>query len=276
MRAVFRLSRVALHLLWGAATVACVFPFLPRTTRLALKACWSRQLFDALGIRLRVAGEPPLGGLVVANHISWLDIYAINALAPTAFVAKDEVRNLPLIGWLCVKTETIFLMRGSRAGAGRAKEDMIGALGRRWRVGVFPEGTTGFGDCVRPFHGALFQAAIDAEVHIAPTVLRYTGDDGRISLAPAYVGDTSLWQCLRAIAAADGLTAHVAFLPAFPAAGLDRRHLAAHAHHLIASRLARPGDDTAVETPDDRPDAPPSGCLPTGSPSQAPAGSLPA
>jgi len=256
--------------------VAFVFPFLPRAARLALKARWSRQLLDALGIGLRVAGAPAAGGLVVANHISWLDIYAINALAPTAFVAKDEVRAWPLIGWLCVKTETIFLERGSRAGAVKAKEHMTAALDRRWRVGVFPEGTTGYGNTVLPFHGALFQAAIDAGALVAPVALRYTSKDGQPSTLPAYVGDTTMWQCLRAIAAADGLTAHVAFLPTFTAAGQDRRHLAAHVHKLIASRVARPGGDKAAETPGDLPGALPSGCLPTDSPNPAPAGSPPA
>lgn len=256
--------------------MALVFPFLPRTAHLALKARWSRQLLDAMGIRLRVAGKPAAAGLVIANHISWLDIYAINALAPTAFVAKDELRAWPLIGWLCAKTDTIFLERGSRAGAARAKAHITEALGRHWRVGVFPEGTTGYGDGVLPFHAALFQAAIDADAPIAPVALRYTGPDGKRSLAPAYVGDTSLWQCLRAIATAGGLTVHLAFLPAFPAAGQDRRHLAAHSHRLIASRVARPGDDKEVERPGDLPGALPSGCLPTDSPNPAPAVSPPA
>ena len=231
---------------------------------------------DALGVRLRIAGRPPAGGLVVSNHISWLDIYAINALAPTAFVAKDDVRDWPLIGWLCVKTETIFLERGSRAGAARVKEAMTAALRRSWRVGVFPEGTTGKGETVLPFHGALFQAAIDAGATIAPVVIRYSGRGGGTTQAPAYVGDTSLWQCLRTIVATGGLTAHVAFLPAFAAAGSDRRQLAARAHRLIASRLARPSGDTAAEISADLPDVPPSGCLPTDNPSPMPAGSSPA
>jgi 1-acyl-sn-glycerol-3-phosphate acyltransferase len=258
------------------ATVAFTFGFLSLNTQRKLKARWSRQLLDALGVRLRTAGTPPAAGLFVSNHISWLDIYAINALAPTAFVSKDDVRGWPVIGWFSKHTETIFIERGSRNAAMRTKEAVVEKLRCRTRVGVYPEGTTGDGDGVLPFHSALFQSSIDAGVAVVPVALRYTGRDGKPSQIAAYVGDTTLWQCLRAIVAASGLTVHVAFLPVLDPAGHDRRQLAHRAHTLIASRLARPGSDTAVETPDDLQDALPSGCLPTGSPSQAPGDSLPA
>lgn len=274
-----------MHLLWGAATVGCLFPFLPRAARLALKARWSRQLLDCLGVRLRAAGAPLDGGLVVANHISWLDIFAINAVAPTAFVSKDDVRHWPLIGWLCDKTETIFMARGSRAAAVRAKEHMADALRRRWRVGIFPEGTTSFGGEVLPFHGALFQAAAETGVRVVPVVLRYTDRVGLPSTAAAYVGDTSLWQCLRTIISASGLTAEVAFLPSLDATAMDRRHLAHRTHTAIAhalagqitpSRSAPPAGHREADRCGDPQGAPPSGCPPTDSPSPAPAGSAPA
>ncbi len=274
-----------LHLLWGVATATCAFPILTRRWQLALKARWSRQLFQALGVRLRVSGTPIDAGLFVANHISWLDIYAINALAPAAFVAKDEVRHWPLIGWLSAKAETIFLERGSRSGAVRAKEHLVEQLRLRRRIGVFPEGTTSDGTGVQPFHGALFQAAIDAGVRVAPVVIRYTDAKGARSVAAAYAGDTSLWQCLRAIITSSGLTAHAAFLPTLDAGSGDRRHLAHRAHTAIAhtlgagltpNRWAQSDERTATETPDDLPDALPSASLPTGSRSPAPADSSPA
>lgn len=218
------------------------------------------------------------GGLFVANHISWLDIFAINALAPAAFVSKDDVRAWPVIGWLSEKTGTLFMERGSRSAAVRAKEHMVEALRRRWRVAIFPEGTTSPGDAVLPFHGALFQSAIDAGVRVAPVAIRYAGPGGRPSTAPAYVVGVSLWQSFRSIATASSLTAHVSFLPTIDPANLDRRHLAHRAHTAIAhavipNRLAPPVAGTATETPGGLPDAQPSGCLPTDSPNPAPAGS---
>lgn len=238
LRAAFRLSRTGLHLLWGSATVALLFPLLPPHARQQLKRRWSRQLLEVLGVRLRVSGTPPGDGLLVANHISWLDVYAINALVPTTFVAKDDVRHWPLIGWLSARSGTLFLQRGSRQAAMRAKERLADELRQRNCVSVFPEATTSPGDSVLPFHGALFQAAIDARMPVAPTALHYRGRNGEASRAAAYVGDTRLWQSLRAIAAARGLTVHVCFLPALDCAGENRRQLAQRARQLIAGRLS--------------------------------------
>ena len=113
-----------MHLLWAVATAAFAFPVLPQKARRALKARWSRQLLNVLGMRLRVAGTPPKSGFLVSNHISWLDIYTINALAPSAFVSKDDVRRWPVIGWLSQRTDTIFMERGSRNAAMRTKEQV--------------------------------------------------------------------------------------------------------------------------------------------------------
>ena len=259
-----------MHLAWGAGTVALVFPALPRRARLALKARWSRQLLDALGVRLLASGQAAREGLLVANHISWLDIFAINALAPTAFVSKDDVLSWPLIGWLTSKAETIFLERGSRTAARRAKETITETLRARHLVAVFPEGTTSFGNDVQPFHGALFQSALDAGTQIAPVALRYIDSAGQISLAAAYVGETSLWQCIRTISLASRLAVRVSFLPAIDPINHDRRHVAALAHRAIAhalgstpSRPVPPVADMASEIHADPRDGRPSDYLPT-------------
>jgi 1-acyl-sn-glycerol-3-phosphate acyltransferase len=237
IRATFRLARTGVHLLWGMATVAVAFPFLPVKLQRALKARWSGQLLDALGVRLRVAGTPPGAGLVVANHISWLDIYAINALVPTAFVAKDDVRGWPVIGWLSSRTETLFIERGSRSAAMRIKDRLTEQLQAGNCVALFPEGTTSDGAAVLPFHSALFQAPIDAGTAIAPIIVRYTGSDGQRSAAPVYIGDTSLWQCLRAIVRADGLIVHLSFLTGIDPDGMDRRRIAEQIRRRIADSL---------------------------------------
>lgn len=179
----------------------------------------------------------PRHGLLVANHISWLDIYAINAVAPTTFLSKDEVLHWPVIGWLAKRVGTLFLERGSRTAALRAKECLVAELRAGRLVGVFPEGTTGFGDHVMPFHAALFQSAIDAEVAIVPALIRYTDHLGRPSRATAYVGETSLWECMRSIVRASGQRVHIEFLPAVESAGADRRHLAHHSHQIISHAL---------------------------------------
>ncbi|MBI4998738.1 MAG: 1-acyl-sn-glycerol-3-phosphate acyltransferase [Rhodocyclales bacterium] len=230
---------MALHLLWGVVTAATAFPCLPERARLYLKSRWSRQLLEQLGVRIVGEGAVPGHGLLVANHISWLDIFAINSLAPATFLSKDDVLHWPVIGWLAKRVGTLFLERGSRAAAQRAKEHLIAELGAGRLVGVFPEGTTGIGDHVMPFHAALFQSAIDAGVQVMPALIRYTDRQERPSLAAAYVGETSLWECVRSIVTASGLTVRVAFLSAVDTAGVDRRHLAHHSHQLIGHALAR-------------------------------------
>lgn len=237
IRTVVRLARTGLHLLWAVAIVATAFHFLSRGSRRTLKARWSLQLLEMLGVRLRCEGAPAAAGLLVANHISWLDIYAINALVPTSFVAKDEVRTWPLIGWLSTRAETIFVQRGSRAAAMGAKDQLVDQLRQQTCVGLFPEGTTSEGDSVLPFHSALFQSAIDAGVPVMPVAVRYTDSDGRNAAAPVYVGQTSLWQCLCAIVAEDALTVHIAFLPAIDCGEMTRRELAQKAHRRVVTAL---------------------------------------
>jgi 1-acyl-sn-glycerol-3-phosphate acyltransferase len=278
-RTAFRLARVGLHLLWGAATVAMVYPWAGLALRRALKQRWSRQLVGILGMKVGAGGTAVPLGLLVCNHISWLDIFVINALAPAAFVSKDDVKRWPLIGWLCARTETIFLERGSRAAAQRTRETMIAALRDGAHVAVFPEGTTTDGSRLLPFHAALFQSAIDAGTPVVPLALRYVDAAGRPNRAPAYDGDVTLWQCLRAIARAQGLTVRIEVLAPLDTHSCDRRHLAAHCHRAIAARLdettpsptASPPDHRASGTRAGRPDAPPSESRPTDSPNPAPA-----
>lgn len=238
-RTIFRLLRVTLHLMQGSMTVALFYPWLNEKHRLALKKRWSRQLLAMLGVRLRYLGELRAGstlphGLIVANHISFLDIFVVNAIAPTAFVSRHDVRNWPLIGWLCQHTDTLFLERGSRSAAQRAREKLIDHLRRGKRVALFPEGTTTRGDTVLPFHSALLQSAIDAGTTVTPVVLRYRTADGGHSTAPAYVDDISLLECLRAIAAQKRLYAEVSAHAPLTTADVDRRQLSAHAHRMIA------------------------------------------
>lgn len=278
-RTLWRLIRLVLHLGRGLLTVALLYPRVGVTRQLVLKQRWSRQLVNILGVTLKVgageaAAETP-HGFLVANHISFLDIFVINAIAPAAFVAKDDVRNWPLLGWLAQRTETIFLERGSRRAAQATREHLIAQLRARRLVAVFPEGTTSDGHTVQPFHAALFQSAIDAATPVTPVVLHYTDAAGRPSHAADYVGDTSLVACLWSIASADSLTAHVDVLPMLPSSGVDRRHLAAHAHRLIGHALKRePGPglnpnpmagpvvDTAGEISADLPALPLSMCRP--------------
>ncbi|MBK9594310.1 MAG: 1-acyl-sn-glycerol-3-phosphate acyltransferase [Rhodocyclales bacterium] len=254
LRTHWRLVRVGLHLGYGLAVAAVVYPLAGRPAQLKLKQRWSRQLLGMLGVRLQAKATPlPSATLLVANHISWLDIYVINALAPAAFICKADVRSWPFIGWLCERTETVFMPRGSRNAAKQAGEIVALRLRQGWRVAVFPEGTTSDGGEVLPFHGALLQGAMDASCRVQPLALRYLDGDGRLSTAPAYCGDTTLLQSLRRIAAAPRLHVRLDVLPPLDGHGAERRALAATAWRAIRHSLNRDdaGGTSLEEEPQD-------------------------
>jgi len=236
----WRYARLGLHLAEGALTVALVFGLSSAARRRTLRRHWSARLLAILGMRLEVRGEPiAAGSMLVANHVSWVDIFVINALAPAAFVSKAEVRHWPLIGWLSAHNDTVFLRRGSRGHAKIVNGEIAGILGAGGHVAVFPEGTTTDGSHVLHFHGALLQPALDAGHPVQPVALAYLGADGRRSSAPAYDGDISLGQCIAAMVGERGLTVRVQVTPPLPAeAATDRRALALLTRERIVAAVA--------------------------------------
>ena len=222
-----RLVGVVLVLLAGFAAAA-FFPLLPQAARLAIIRLWSRTQLAVLGVRLEVEGEIPSGpALLVANHVSWLDVLAISALRPCPFVCKSEIADWPALGWLLERVGTIFMRRGSARAASRAMEIARAGLRDGLSVTVFPEGTSSNGDRVLPFSPALFQAALDAGCPVRPLALSYS------SYAAVYAGETPFGDSLLAVAGARGLRVSLSILPAL--AELEsRRDAALRAHGLIA------------------------------------------
>jgi 1-acyl-sn-glycerol-3-phosphate acyltransferase len=177
------------------------------------------------------------GSLIVANHISWLDIYALNAARPMVFVAKAEVRHWPLIGWLAAKTDTVFLRRGSCGHARRVNAQIDGLLNAGRDVAIFPEGTTTDGTHLLNFHSALLQPAVDARRPVQPVALSYHDANGHRSLAPAYAGETTMHECLDAILACRSLTIRLRATPPIASQTKSRRELAHEAQYAIAFSL---------------------------------------
>ncbi len=233
-----RLVFSALHLLRGLVTIALVHPLASPETRLAQKRRWSRRLLEIYGVRIEQRGASPApGSLLVANHISWLDVFAINAVQPAAFVAKAEVRGWPVIGWLAARAGTIFLRRGSRGHARVINEEIAAVLGRGANVAVFPEGTTTDGSHVLHFHGALLQPAIAAGHPVQPVAIAYRDASGLRTDVAAYVGDMSLLESMRNIAGAPALTVEVWIGEPLSGDVAHRRELAAAARETIARQL---------------------------------------
>lgn len=258
----------------GVLFSLCVFPLCSDRKRLALKASWAAALLDALGVEVEADLTHAVpGALLVANHISWIDIYVINSALPAAFVSKEEVRHWPLIGWLAAKNDTIFLRRGSRGHAKVINEQVAEFLDKGRHVAVFPEGTTTDGRSLLHFHAALIQPALSAGRPVLPVAISYWELDGQRSLAPRYDGDISMGQCTAAILGRKRLIARLVTTPVRGLNGEDRKQVAAEAREAIALAAGLPLASNPLETPADLRAGQRSGGLPTDNLSRAPADS---
>ncbi len=232
-----------------AVPLALVYALLGRRARAVVLRGWNRAVLVAFGVRLRVIGSGSVGvgavsrgdasgALLVSNHVSWLDIVAIEAARPTRMVAKSEMRTWPLVGRLATAAGTLYLDRERLSTLPAIVADIADALRAGDTVTMFPEGTTWCGRRGGTFRPAAFQAAIDAGAPVVPVALRFTlGTDGRVvTPTPAYVGSHSLWAVLCRTAALRGLTAEVHLHPpVWPTTTSTRHTLAAAAQRAIAT-----------------------------------------
>ena len=238
----FRLLRVLLHLLAGLLTCALVFPRLDGAGRQERVRRWSARLLALCGVRVDVVQRggavPARRALVVSNHVSWLDIFVINTLHPCYFVAKSDIRDWPLIGWLCEQAGTIFIARGRLRDVRRIYQGLVTSLHAGEHVAFFPEGTTAAQGTLLPFHSNLFEAAIEAGVPVQPYALRYLDRDGRLHPAADFIGDMTFAQSMLAILRASGIVAQLSLLPAIETgAASHRRELADAARAAIGDAL---------------------------------------
>jgi 1-acyl-sn-glycerol-3-phosphate acyltransferase len=231
----FMLTFCLLHiaLFYGRADVA---------TRQKMVSSWADRLLYLLGMKVdfQSAVEPVrlYSGLMVCNHISFIDIFVINSVLPSPFVAKNNIASWPFIGWLVARTGTEFIQRGSKTAAHQTQQRITARLAAGERFAIFPEGTTSSGAQVLPFHAALFQSAVDSAASLHCLCLSYHDASGAVSDAPAFLGDMTLLRCMFNIAAAGGLTARLRVLPSEDHPEQNRRQLAHRAQHRIGAAVA--------------------------------------
>jgi 1-acyl-sn-glycerol-3-phosphate acyltransferase len=203
-----------------------------------------RAVLRAAGVRLRIHADGPAtttggprrtygsGVLVVANHLSWIDVVALGAVAPVRMIAKREVAEWPLIGAIARRTGALFVDRAGLRELPAVVAGTAAALRSGATVGVFPEGTTWCGSASGPFRRAPFQAALDAGRPVRPVRIDLALPDGRPTTAGAFVGDETLWDSLLRALRLERLDCTLTLLPLLPAEG-DRRTLAALAERTI-------------------------------------------
>jgi 1-acyl-sn-glycerol-3-phosphate acyltransferase len=239
LRGALRLLACVALGLRGVAIVLLLFPRLTRTEREARIRWWSKQMLVAIGIELRVEGVPAGGAsLLVANHISWLDIMVVHAVVPQArFVSKADVKAWPLISRLVDAAGTLYLERERKRDALRVIHVMADALRAGQTVAIFPEGTTSTGHGLLPFHANLLQAAISTGTPVQPAALRFSDSSHAVSEALEFVGATTLLQSVWRAACGDAVVARLALLPSLPSTGIGRRELAARLRADIAAAL---------------------------------------
>ena len=234
LRACWRVLRLLLHVLRGLWTVALRFPGLPPDQQQARVQAWSLGLLACAGVTLELRGSAPQAGpvLLVANHLSWLDIPVMHAARYCRFISKSDVQDWPIVGTLATAAGTLYIERESRRDALRMVASMRDALLAGEVLAVFPEGTTGDGRQLLPFHANLLQAALAADAPVQPVGLRFIDSgSGATSFAPSFVGDETLLGSIWRTLSAPGITAVVHFGAPEHAQGRDRRawSLALHA-----------------------------------------------
>jgi 1-acyl-sn-glycerol-3-phosphate acyltransferase len=249
-----------LHVVAGLVTVLLVFPLVDLPTRNRINRAWSRALLAICGARLLVDGVPipprvrqtglepsGIGRLVLANHISWIDVFALNAATPCRFVAKAEIGRWPLLGALVTRSGTLYIERGRRHAVAAMNHKVRDHLKAGETVVVFPEGTTTDGTLLLPFHSNLAAPAIDVGAPVWPVALRYT-DAGVPTDAAAFIGEMGLLTSLARILTARELAIRITVLPAIEATHHGNRHaIARAAREAIAVALG-----AAVEVPEEK------------------------
>ena len=236
---------VFLHVLRGVITLLGLFPFLKPAQKREHIQRWSRRLLKIFGIELQVNNAhvlPQSSYLLAANHVSWMDIHAINAYVPIRFVAKAEVEKWPIFGWMAKQLGTVFINRDSSRHARQVVIDLATLL-KTQSICIFPEGTSTIGKSVQTFKPNLFEAAAQAQVPVYTLALAYFDrNTGKHSEVPAFVGDMGLIGSMARILKNRRLRVELTFFPALnadPGIQIDRKGLALHSQEQIAQYLTK-------------------------------------
>lgn len=249
------------HAIAAALILRLVFPRATSARKRRILRWWAGKLLRIVGVATRVEGPPPgateIGAMVAANHVSWIDIFAVSSVRPTRFIAKSEVRDWPLAGWIAERAGTIFIRRERRRDTARINDLVHAALLEGDCVGLFPEGTTTEGDRLLRFHSSLFEPAVANHAHVHPAAIRYEHPDGSLCRAMAFAGDLSFMQSLGLVIRQRGIVARIAFAPALETERRTRREVATAAEERVATLLRLRPVDRTLRRPHGPPAAPP-------------------
>ena len=190
--------------------------------------------------------------MLVANHVSWLDIFLIQSVLPVRFVAKTETRSWPFVGWLSEKAGTLFIHQSRLRETHRINTLVADAMLAGDVFAFFPEGTTTDGSRLLKFHASLLAPALDAGATVQPVAIRYEREDGTLCTEAAFDGQRSLVDTVLGITSQRSIDAHLTFARPLESAGRRRRDVADDAREVIRRTLSLPDSSNPSETADDR------------------------
>lgn len=242
-----KIIRIIILLLIGLLTIPFIFSLpqpksskksLPFRQRLFMH--WLSKLQTILCIRIQVEGgtmqEP---GLFVSNHISWLDVPLQCSQNYAYFVAKQDVRHWPVIGWLTKKIGTIFIDRSNKFSCYRHLNRVEGQLKKSNSVFLYPESTTSNGKTVLPFYTMFYEAACRVGTPIQPVMICYSHADGSDCLEVAFIDDQTFVDSLIQITKLKEIFVTIKYLPPISIEGQDRKQLATYSHQVISETLTQ-------------------------------------
>ena len=192
-------------------------------------------MLAALEVEVNVSGSLPGGGMVICNHLGYLDVLVIAAHGPAVFVSTTAVRKWPIIGKLLERAGAILAERGNPRSAGKTAAEISEALANGLPVILFPEGTSSDGSSVLPFKPTLLQAALDSRAEVWPAAIIYEAVGGDMATDMCYWGDAVFLPHIIRLAGLKRASAWLAFGEAIPR--FDDRKLAAKRLHSEVSLL---------------------------------------
>lgn len=232
------------HAALAAFLLRTVYPRLAHERRRRLLGWWSAKLLRILNVSMRVEGPAPgvheRGAMIAANHVSWLDVFLISSVRPTCFIAKDDVLEWGMIGWIAEAAGTLFIRKGQWRHTARVSEIVAAALADGQCVGLFPEGVTTEGDMLLKFHSSLFQPAVANDAHVHPAAIRYERGDGSLCREISFRGERTFRESLRLIIDEPAVVARISFAAPVETAGAHRRQVAAATRDRVAHLLGLP------------------------------------
>jgi 1-acyl-sn-glycerol-3-phosphate acyltransferase len=236
----FRLVCLLIIIIFFYLFTLLFYWLVPKNKWVYVSRALANSILFVVGIKIDIDGELSdhyvnKNQLVIANHISWLDIPVLYSIKFLGFIAKQEMRKWPILNLLISTNGTIYINRNKKTDLKRVNQIVSKKLVLGNVIGLFPEGRTTEGKEVIPFKAPILQAAIMAKSIITPFVIRYYKKDGSIAFEASYAGKISLWKSVSNVLSIDGLVVKVKALPHVKAEDyLDREFLSSYLHQNMS------------------------------------------